>query len=70
MLNIKRINKIRHRKIRSITKAVALKWKWAGHIARLQDQRWTIKVTEWRGPQWAKETKVDLPSDERTKLNA
>ncbi|CAB3226849.1 unnamed protein product [Arctia plantaginis] len=57
MLNIKRINKIRHTKIRNITKAtdglaqaLALKWKWAGHIARLQDQRWTKRVTEWRGP--------------------
>ncbi|CAG4966429.1 unnamed protein product [Colias eurytheme] len=57
MLNIKRINKIRHTKIRNITKAtdgleqaLALKWKWAGHIARLQDHRWTRKVSEWRGP--------------------
>ena len=57
MLNIKRINKIRHTKIRNITKAtnglvqaLALKWKWAGHIVRLQDQRWTKRVTEWRGP--------------------
>nr|XP_032516630.1 uncharacterized protein LOC116769593 [Danaus plexippus plexippus] len=57
MLNIKRINKIRHTKIRNITKAtdglaqaLALKWKWAGHIARLQDHRLTRKVSEWRGP--------------------
>ncbi|XP_045774255.1 uncharacterized protein LOC123873453 [Maniola jurtina] len=26
-------------------------WKWAGHIARLQDERWTQKVTTWIGPQ-------------------
>lgn len=57
MLDIKRINKIRHSKIRSITnatdglaQALALKWKWAGHIARLQDERWTKRVTEWKGP--------------------
>ena len=23
------------------------KWKWAGHIARMKDNRWTIKSTEW-----------------------
>ena len=24
------------------------KWKWAGHITRLKDDRWTIRSTEWR----------------------
>ena len=24
-----------------------LKWQWAGHIARLPDNRWTKTVTEW-----------------------
>ncbi|GFR69251.1 endonuclease-reverse transcriptase [Elysia marginata] len=24
------------------------KWKWAGHVARLQDSRWTLRVTEWQ----------------------
>nr|XP_034833605.1 uncharacterized protein LOC117990222 [Maniola hyperantus] len=57
MLKIKKLDKIRHTRIRSITKAtdalnyaLKLKWKWAGHVARLKDQRWTTKVTLWRGP--------------------
>ena len=24
------------------------KWKWAGHVARLDDNRWTQRVTEWQ----------------------
>ena len=24
-----------------------LKWCWAGHVARMQDNRWTKRVTEW-----------------------
>ena len=24
------------------------KWKWAGHVARLTDNRWTQRVTEWQ----------------------
>ena len=24
------------------------KWKWAGHAARYQDNRWTLRVTEWQ----------------------
>ncbi|CAG4934862.1 unnamed protein product [Colias eurytheme] len=57
MLNIRKIQKIRHTQIRQITnakdglaQALTLKWKWAGHVARLQDQRWTKKVTAWKGP--------------------
>ena len=30
--------------------AQRLKWKWAGHVARLQDGRWTGKITSWNGP--------------------
>ena len=26
----------------------ARKWTWAGHIARLQDNRWTSQVRDWR----------------------
>ena len=26
----------------------ARKWTWAGHIARIQDNRWTFQVTDWR----------------------
>ncbi|CAK1598040.1 unnamed protein product [Parnassius mnemosyne] len=57
MLNIKKIQKIRHTKIRETTKATdaltyakRLKWKWAGHVARLKDERWTTRVTTWKGP--------------------
>ena len=24
------------------------KWKWAGHFARMKDNRWTIRSTEWQ----------------------
>nr|XP_032521581.1 uncharacterized protein LOC116773234 [Danaus plexippus plexippus] len=48
MLNISKIQKMRHTDIRSKTKtkdalnhALKLKWKWAGHVARLQDNRRT-----------------------------
>lgn len=57
MLNIKKMQKIRHTKIREATKATdaliyakKLKWKWAGHVARLKDERWTNRVTTWKGP--------------------
>lgn len=57
MLKIRKLDKVRHTKIRSITKATnalsytqKLKWKWAGHVARLKDERWTKKVTFWKGP--------------------
>ena len=57
MLNVRKIQKIRHTKIRNFTRAtdalnhsLRLKWKWAGHVARLQDERWAKRVTSWRGP--------------------
>lgn len=57
MLSIRKVQKIKHIKIRQLTKAtdvvnhtLKLKWKWAGHIARLQDERWTRRVTIWTGP--------------------
>ena len=24
------------------------KWRWAGHIARMKDNRWTKRCTEWQ----------------------
>ena len=24
------------------------KWKWAGHVARMKDNRWTVRCTEWQ----------------------
>ena len=31
-----------------VEKASTLKWRWAGHVARCSDGRWTRKVLEWR----------------------
>ena len=28
--------------------AAKQKWKWAGHVARMTDNRWTQRVTDWR----------------------
>ena len=36
--------------IDALQHAKKLKWKWAGHVARLKDQRWTKHTTEWSGP--------------------
>lgn len=30
--------------------AKKLKWKWAGHVARMADKRWTNQITTWPGP--------------------
>ena len=36
-------------KLRDIIHVIkARKWTWVGHVARLQDNRWTSKVTDWR----------------------
>ena len=24
------------------------KWRWAGHVAKRNDHRWTIRLTEWQ----------------------
>ncbi|CAH2238494.1 jg5675 [Pararge aegeria aegeria] len=49
--------KIRHDVIRQktmVTDALhysqRLKWRWAGHIARMVDDRWTLRLTSWTGP--------------------
>ena len=31
-----------------ITTARRLKWSWAGHVSRLNDNRWTSRITHWR----------------------
>lgn len=33
-----------------VARVKELKWQWAGHIARLTDNRWTKLVTEWIPP--------------------
>lgn len=54
ILKISLMHRIRSSSIRSQTgfedakeKARGLKWDWAGHICRLQDERWTKVLTEW-----------------------
>ena len=37
----------RETKVRDIMHVIkARKWTWAGHIARIQDNRWTFQVTD------------------------
>ncbi|GBP48954.1 Putative uncharacterized transposon-derived protein F52C9.6 [Eumeta japonica] len=57
MLKIRRIQKIKSEHIRQKTKltdalrhALSRKWRWAGHISRYTDRRWTIETTQWKGP--------------------
>ncbi|KAG7301234.1 hypothetical protein JYU34_014132 [Plutella xylostella] len=54
MLSLRLIEKTTNKDLRNITKvtdvirhAKRLKWKWAGHVMRLGDGRWTREVTEW-----------------------
>ena len=55
MLNVKLEVRIRNTTIRQRTRVTDIvqyvtntKWKWAGHIARMKDNRWTIRSTEWQ----------------------
>ncbi|CAH2100406.1 unnamed protein product [Euphydryas editha] len=57
LLKLRRIQKTRNADIRKKTNvtdalhhSLKQKWKWAGHIARYQDQRWTHETTKWKGP--------------------
>ncbi|KAG7311162.1 hypothetical protein JYU34_002159 [Plutella xylostella] len=54
MLGIKRADRITNEKIRKTTKiddiittTRLMKWQWAGHIMRCEDNRWTRLTTEW-----------------------
>lgn len=38
----------RTRVIDAVERIAILKWNWAGHIARVQDNRWTRRIVEWR----------------------
>lgn len=56
-LNLKLRDRVRHREIRKQTGVIdalsfarGLKWRWAGHVARYTDNRWTKTVTVWSGP--------------------
>ncbi|GFR93951.1 endonuclease-reverse transcriptase [Elysia marginata] len=55
MLGLKLTDKISCKEIRNKTQVSDIgqyiakqKWKWAGLVARLQDNRWTLRVTEWQ----------------------
>ena len=55
MLNITIRDKIRNSEIRKqtqvkdvIQKIKEAKWRWAGHLIRRQDSRWTKRLTEWQ----------------------
>ena len=55
MFDLKLKDKIPCSEIRKRTKIIDIieytlkqKWKWAGHIARLKDNRWTKRYTEWQ----------------------
>ena len=55
MLDLKLKDKIPCSEIRKRTKIIDIieytlkqKWKWPGHIARLKDNRWTKRCTEWQ----------------------
>ena len=59
MLDLKLKDKIPCSEIRKRTKIIDIieytlkqKWKWAGHIARLKDNRWTKRCTEWQPRRW------------------
>ena len=55
MLDLKLKDKIPCSEIRKRTKIIDIieytlkqKWKWTGHIARLEDNRWTKRCTDWQ----------------------
>ena len=55
MLNITIRDKVRNSDIRKQTqikdimvKIKEAKWRWAGHVMRRDDNRWTRRVTEWQ----------------------
>ena len=57
MLGISLRDKMTNQWIRQQTKVVdimeriaSLKWNWAGHIARMTDERWTRNIMNWRPP--------------------
>ena len=55
MLNVKLKDRIRNTIVRQRTRVTDIvqcvtnmKWKWTGHIARMKENRWTIRSTEWQ----------------------
>ena len=53
MVHLRIRDKVNHNKIREKTKVKDIieketKWRWAGHVLRVQDNRWTRRLTEWQ----------------------
>ena len=55
MLHLSLRDKVNHKTIRRKTKVKDIidkiresKWRWAGHVARYHDNRWTYRLTEWQ----------------------
>ena len=55
MLHITLHDKVKNSVIRSKTKVKDIlekikeaKWRWAGHVARREDNRWTKRLTDWQ----------------------
>jgi hypothetical protein len=55
MLGIKLRDRVKSEDIRKRTKIIdaleqvaRLKWKWAGHVARINDGRWSHQVIHWQ----------------------
>jgi hypothetical protein len=55
MLHLSLRDRVKHTEIRKITqvkdiieKIKETKWRWAGHLSRTQDNRWTMRLTEWQ----------------------
>lgn len=53
----RKIHKIRSEHIKTKTElidapkyALTRKWRWAGHLVRYTDRRWTLETTTWEGP--------------------
>lgn len=54
ILGLKKADKVRNTQINKMLnlhnisiEARRLKWKWAGHVARMNNSRWAKKITEW-----------------------
>ena len=68
MLNAKLEDRIRNTTIKQRTRVTDIvqyvtntKWKWDRHIARMKDNRWTIRSTEWQtGCKISRKTKTSL----------
>lgn len=55
MMGISLKDKVPNKKIREVTrvadvaeKATRLKWRWAGHVVRSVDEKWSKRILDWR----------------------